>query len=286
MAAIEQITKSPSPRERLITAMHELWSSPEKLSSLITAANWGIATTLLVAFACTAVVVKATSQKDALTRALDLAKAQHIAELDNANLTLRGQVATLEIAASTADVDLAELRKKAAEAETTQQQVQIDLAKQKERAAAAEEAASNAALALAKFKEPRTLSPEHQDALVAALKQYSGQFFAFAVFPDPESLSLLRTLDVNLKSAGWKRVPSQIDRVGGVLVETAGETAATIFDSGIDVYIAPDDTESVPAQSAICLALRNAGISCETHRTPQLSGKTPRAITLSIGKKP
>jgi hypothetical protein len=117
MAAIEQITESLSVKERRIAVMHEFWNSPEKLGSLITAANWGIAVTLLVAFACTAIVVKATSQKDALTAVLDLAKAQHIAELDGANLTLRGQVATLELSAGNIQIDLAKQREKAALAE-------------------------------------------------------------------------------------------------------------------------------------------------------------------------
>ncbi len=162
----------------------------------------------------------------------------------------------------------------------------IELGKQQVRAANAEKAASDAALALAQFKQPRYLSPEQQNKLIAVLRPFAGQNFAFAVFPDPEPLALLRLLDGLLKSAEWKRVPSQIDRPGGVLVEAAGETAASIFDSGIDVYIAPEDTESVLAQHALCSALITDAIHCETHRTPQLAGKTPRAITISIGKKP
>jgi hypothetical protein len=165
-------------------------------------------------------------------------------------------------------------------------QFEHDLTDSKIKLANAEKAASDAALALEKFKEPRTFSPAQQDKLIAVLKPFAGQNFAFAVFPDPEPLALLRLLDALLKSAGWKRVPSQIERADGVKVDAAGESAATIFDSGLDAYIAPGDMESVPAQSAFCSALVAAGIPCETHRTPQLAGKTPRAITISIGKKP
>jgi len=165
-------------------------------------------------------------------------------------------------------------------------QFEQDLTDSKIKLANAQKAASDAALALEKFKEPRTLSPEQQDKLIAALKPFAGQNFAFAVFPDPEPLALLRVLDTLAKSAGWNRVPSQIERADGVKVDAAGESAATIFDSGIDAYIGPDDMASVPAQSAFCSAPVAAGIHCETHRTPQLAGKTPRAITISIGKKP
>ncbi|HWZ83831.1 MAG TPA: hypothetical protein VNW47_14460 [Terriglobales bacterium] len=165
-------------------------------------------------------------------------------------------------------------------------QFEQDLTDSKIKLANAQQSASEAALALVKFKEPRTLSPEQQNKLIAVLKPFAGQNFAFAVFPDPEPLALLRLLDTLAKSAGWKRVPSQIERAGGVKVDAAGETAATIFDSGIDAYIAPDDMASVPAQSAFCSALVAAGIHCETHRTPQLAGKAPLAITISIGKKP
>jgi hypothetical protein len=188
--------------------------------------------------------------------------------------------------AANADAHVAVLEKDASDAKATQQQVEAELAKQKERTASAEKAASDAALALAKFKQPRSLSRGQREVLIEALRPFGGQHFAFAVFPDPEPLALLKDLDTVLKSAGWIRVPSQIEREGGVKVDAAGETAATIFDSGVDAYIAPDDMQSVPAQSALCSALKAASISCETHRTPQLAGKTPRAITIGIGKKP
>jgi hypothetical protein len=178
------------------------------------------------------------------------------------------------------------LRTNVSDAQKAQQSVETELAKQRERTAKAEKDASDAALALAQFKQPRILSPQQQASLITDAKSFTGQNFAFAVFPDPEPQSLTRVIDGLLKSAGWKRVPSQIQRQGGVLMDIAGETAAQISDSGVDAYIAPDDQGSVAAQHALCSALTAAGIHCETHRTPQLEGKMPRAITISIGKKP
>ena len=75
------------------------------------------------------------------------------------------------------------------------------------RAAEANAVASQAQLELAKLKEPRTIAPEAQEKIIAALKEFAGQNFGFSVFPDPESLALLRTLDAVLKSARWLRVP-------------------------------------------------------------------------------
>jgi|ERR1700733_1753168 hypothetical protein len=185
---------------------------------------------------------------------------------------------------------MAGLEKDASDAKAAQQGVETELANQKERTAIAEKAASDAALALERFKQPRSLSIEQQDKLKSALKPFAGQNFALAVFPDPEALALVRVLDTLLKSVGWNRVPSQIHRESGgqsgLLVDVAGVTAAQISDSGVDAYIAPDDADSVLAQHALSSILNTAGIHCENHRTPQLTGKTPRAITVSVGKKP
>ncbi|MFZ0340028.1 MAG: hypothetical protein WAL45_18510 [Terracidiphilus sp.] len=184
-----------------------------------------------------------------------------------------------------AQEELARLQKDAADAEAAQKRVETDLETQKQRTAEAQKAAADAALELAKFRAPRVVPPEKEEAIIAALRPFAGQSFALAVFPDPEPLALIRSLDTLLKSAGWRRAPAQIQRDGGVLVEVSGETAASIFDSGVDAYIAPDDNESLGAQRAFCQSLVNVGIPCETHRTPQLVGKTPRAITISVGKK-
>ena len=146
--------------------------------------------------------------------------------------------------------------------------------------------AQQAKLELAKFKEPRKLSQEQQHKIVASVSPFTGQNFAVAVFPEPEPIALAIIVDKVLKSAGWNRVPSQIHREGGVLINVAGVSAASIFDAGVEAYIAPDDVESTKAQEAFCSAMSASGIPCERHRTPQLAGKTPRAITVSIGKKP
>jgi hypothetical protein len=259
-----------------VSEMERLAARVAELSSKADFWNNGVLIFLVVtALAAAGIVV---CQRLAFVRTRQASEAQGKVDL--------AKEAQLKLDLKDKDGKIAELQKDASDAKTAQQRVETGLEKQKERTASAEKSASDSALALAKFRQPRSLSPEQQDALVSATKPFGGQNFAFAVFPDPEPLALLRNLDVLLKSAGWKRVPSQIERTGGVLVEAAGESAATIFDSGIDAYIAPEDTESVTAQRALCSVLNASDIHCETHRTPQLAGKTPRAITISVGKKP
>lgn len=126
-------------------------------------------------------------------------------KLENDNLKLRGDL-------NTESGKVAGLQKDATDAKTEQQRVETDLAKQRALTAKAQKEASDAALALAKFKAPRTLSPEQRENLISALKPFAGQNFALAVFSDPEALALVRVLDALLKSAGWNRVPSQIQR--------------------------------------------------------------------------
>ena len=113
------------------------------------------------------------------------------------------------------------MQEKDREVKIAQRRLELDLSQQEERTAKAQKDAADAALALAKFKEPRTIPPEDQQKLIAALKPFAGEKFALAVFPDPEPLALARTLDTLLKSAGWQRVPAQIQRDGGVLVSIA-----------------------------------------------------------------
>jgi hypothetical protein len=179
---------------------NDFWNSIEKLGSLVTAANWGVAATLLIGFACTVVAIKASSRKDQLTNAENLHKAEHIAKLDNANLTLRGQVATLETNAANADKGLAELQKAASDAKAAQQQVEIDLAKQQEKTATAERQ-------LADLKEtirPRRLTEEQQTALIGLLSGTpKGKVSITCVMGDGEGKAFATQVDAVLKSAGW-----------------------------------------------------------------------------------
>ena len=161
--------------------------------------------------------------------------------------------------------------------------LESQIAGAEERAAEANAVASKAQLELARLKEPRTIAPEDQEKVIAALKKFAGQNFGFAVFRDPESLSLLRTLDAMLKSAGWLRVPHQ---VGVIFVNIAGDTATASNEAGVTAFIGPDNPDAAEALRALSRVLTIAGIPCRTSPTEHLRDKTPKAILINIGKKP
>jgi len=181
-----------------------LWNSVERLSSLISIANWGIAFTLLAAFACTVVVIKASSRKDDLTAVEDLKKAGEIADtkklaedaheraehLEHDNLALRGQVATLETNAANATKDLAVLQRSAADAKRAQQetetqlmqarsafeQAQIDAANAKQKAAEASQKEIAERAKVEKLSLPRRLNSLHAPEYLSTLRQFAVEF--------------------------------------------------------------------------------------------------------------
>jgi hypothetical protein len=265
MAAIEQITKSLSVKERCSAAMHEFWNSPDKLGSLITAANWGIAITLLVAFACTAIVVKATSQKDALTAVVDIAKAQHIAELDGANLTLRGQVATLELSAGN---------------------IQIDLAKQREKAALAEKSL----LELQQKVRWRTVTDdERQRFFTASAHLKKGPVKVTVASGDPEGLSFANELRSMLIDSGY--TVSSVDVVPllytqysvglSVVIQSSIPLTPSLLDSRR--MVVPDDGP-IAHGLPLAEALKMAGFTLtENGILPQY---VKNEVEILVGRKP
>lgn len=137
MAAVEKITMLSSPDERKKARMGDLWNSPEKLASLITAANWGIALTLLTAFLCTVVAIKTGGRKDELSNAEALEKREKIAQLGRDTEQLKSANIQLGIDLQTAT------------AESKQRQSELEIEQRK--TAEAQEAAATAQLVLKKY---------------------------------------------------------------------------------------------------------------------------------------
>ncbi len=182
-----------------------------------------------------------------------------------------------------AQAEAAEARKIAESERLARAEMESQIAVAEARAAEANAVASQAQLELARLKEPRTIAPEDQEKIIVALKEFAGQNFGFSVFPDPESLSLLRALDAMLKSAGWIRVPAQI---GDIVVDAAGNTAGTSHDSGVAAFVGPENRNARVALLTLSKALTVSGIPCKPSRTEQLRDKTPKAIIINVGKKP
>ncbi len=188
-----------------------------------------------------------------------------------------------QIKITAAEAAAAEARKIAESERLARAELERQVALAEARAAEANAVASQARLELARLKEPRTIAPEDQEKVIAALRKFAGQNFGFSVFSDPESLALLRTLDSMLKSAGWLRVRSQI---GAIVVEVAGNTAGTSHDSGVTAFVGPDNREAMAALLTLSKGLTVAGIPCKPSRTEQLRDKIPTAIIINVGKKP
>jgi len=121
-------------------------------------------------------------------------------KLENDNLTLRGQVATLEGSAAKAQKDVAGLQKAASDAKAAQQKVEIDLEKQKERTATAEKNL----LELQERIKDRHLSAENRKKLVALLKAGpTGEITVSCVGGHPEPCTFAAELVDALKAGGW-----------------------------------------------------------------------------------
>ena len=122
--------------------------------------------------------------------------------LEASNLTLRGQVATLETSAVDAQKDVASLQKAASDAKASQQRVEIDLAKQQERTAIAEKGLANLKLAL----QPRRLTTEQKTLLVASLKgEPKGEVAISCVMGDSEGNAFATDISAVLYDAGWNK---------------------------------------------------------------------------------
>ena len=123
-------------------------------------------------------------------------------------------------------------------AEAKDSQVQIDLrnkdveiANANERAAKAQEDAAKANLELEKIRTPRTISPQDQVEIVAALKPFSGAPYDLSVGVDSESSSLMRTVQSILNRAEWKQVAAS----GPIGISNSNPLIGINLDTGVSV---------------------------------------------------
>lgn len=122
--------------------------------------------------------------------------------LEKDNLTLRGQVATLETNAADSQKDVAALQKAAADAKASQQKVEIDLAKQQERAATAEKDLANIKMEM----RPRRLTTEQKNNMVAMLRgEPKGEVEVSCVMGDREGNDFATDIGGVLYDAGWNK---------------------------------------------------------------------------------
>ncbi len=189
--------------------------------------------------------------------------------LEKDNLTLRGQVATLETNAAEANKNLAGLQKAAADAKAAQQRVEIDLAKQQERAAKAEKDLAQLKLAV----QPRRITAEQQPALIDFLRLGpKGKASITCVMGDGEGNAFATDVAAALKAAGW-------DVEGGGISQAAYAGGNPI---GF-VILVRNAIGAPPFAAVLQRAFFSIGIPLPGEENPQIEeGK----VQIIVGNKP
>ena len=113
--------------------------------------------------------------------------------------------------------------------------------------------------------------------------------------PAPEALRLINVvLGPMLKSSLWERVSAQI---GDITVPADGQSAGIVYDSGLQVFIPPEENIAVPeaienptralrASDALASALIAEGLPGYAPCSRPTQGQKPRAILIVVGTKP
>jgi hypothetical protein len=144
--------------------------------------------------------------------------------------------------------------------------------------------ASEAELELAKLKTPRTLTPEAQRRVAAALQKFAGQEFEGQVVPGSEDARpLWEELDKALRAANWVRVAPS-----GLAVGDPPAGIPLSPNSGVTVFVtASRANELAPTAHALAAALMSEGlIAGVTASAGPRMEQRPNVIVIEIGRKP
>lgn len=123
--------------------------------------------------------------------------------------------------------------------------------------------AAKANLELARIKLPRSLNPTQQAAVADAVSRFRGTNFAFVVFGDPKSLSLMSDIDSALHQAGWNRVSAPPIFGSDIGFNTGRSMVSQVNDVGVKVFFPADMPAMQEIMDAVALALFSEGIPCE-----------------------
>lgn len=158
---------------------HELWNSIDRLSKLITFANWGIAGSLLLGFIFTVIVIKAGNRKDVLAAIEESKSTAKIAQLGHDTEKLKTGNLQLGIDLANAKGEMAKQEARAAEAEQSLRELQLRLAH-------------------------RRISKTEQDKIAASLQPFRGSTVQLIKLGDAESAQFADDLIAVLRNAGWE----------------------------------------------------------------------------------
>jgi hypothetical protein len=232
---------------------------------------WNAAILWALAFAAVAAVWVGIATWRVVTQAKRLSEVQ-----EELNLTLRKQVATLEIAAGSTAKDLLGLQKTADDAKAAQQRVQIDLDRQRELTARAQKDL----LELQERVKPRHLTKEQTDELMQTLKS------------TPKGQLEIRTLVGNPESSNFGLELTEVFRASGWSVVFSNGTLMTPTPVGIKLWVHTDQVageganmrgEAPERAVSVLKAFEFAHVAFQTQFNPDI----PKGqVVLVIGFKP
>jgi hypothetical protein len=232
--------------------MSPIWNSVEGLTSIVTAANWGIVLALLVAFALSIVTVITGHRRDTLQQVANRSQEQQIADANARAADASERAARLE--AATEQMKLAQERLRT-------ESLEIRLRLERER---------RERLRLEERIGPRSLSAVQRMTLVAILAEGRGKNVSLrALNSTPESSSFAQQVRDAFVEAGWQAPP--------VLHATVRETEAL---PGLTIVL-----HSVPNATTMTVrrAFGEAGVAA-TYRTDQKI--LADQVLIVVGHKP
>ena len=195
---------------------------------------------------------------------------QRVQELERDNLSLRGNVATLETQAANAQKDVAALQKAASDAKAAQQRVEIELAKQREVAATAER---NLLLLKEQMKD-RTITDLQADNMVIKLDEMfnkgfpRGKILIKWATSTSDAWPLVIRLKEIFKAAGWTDVSD----------------VAALAMTGEGFFLGMRDRRNPPkCEAAVWQAFNASGIPFTGYDDPSAPED---GVSIVIGQKP
>lgn len=258
-----------APSATMITAtwLNSIWNSVDNLSSVVTKANWGIATTLLFGCVFTAISIIAGNRKDELLKVGDLEREERIAQAKGLAADANERSVKLEVTAEQARLEQKRLevdveRSRAEQEKVRQENLKLSIRFEAER---------TARLQLEERLSPRKLMEAQRLAIDRVLRSAPKQKVRImTIMNSVEAGQYAESFKLVLENAGWT--------VDGI---NQGMFSPTV---PIGIWILVKDARAVPlAADILAKAFHDAGIQTQGAANPQLQ---TGEVELRIGAKP
>lgn len=243
-----------------------VWNSAESLSSVVTKANWGIASTLLFGCLFTAISIIAGNRKDELAKSSELEREERITQARGLAASANERAAGLEVTAEGARLEQKKLELSVEQSRTDQEKVrqenlQLLIRLEFERAAR---------LVLEEKLSPRKLTDMQRTAIQ--------RFFRTVPQQEIRIITIMSSLEAGQYAESFKTTLE----IAGWTVDGVNQGMFTTVPLGI--WIIVKDSASVPvAADMLAKALTDAGIQFQGAVDTKMNSG---AVELRIGAKP